>query len=67
MSLPVQSVARIAEELGIHLVTLFNWRKGWRLQGEMVPASEKAHVAIADATRLAYVEVIAGRKAGNDC
>ena len=36
-----QSVARIAEELGIHVITLYKWRKAWRLQGEVVPASEK--------------------------
>jgi transposase-like protein len=36
-----QSVARISEELGIHVVTLYNWRKTWRSQGEVVPASEK--------------------------
>ncbi len=36
-----QSVARISEELGIHVVTLYNWRKAWRLQGGVVPASEK--------------------------
>ena len=36
-----QSVARISEELGIHVVTLYNWRKVWRLQGTVVPASEK--------------------------
>ena len=36
-----QSVARISEELGIHAITLYNWRKAWRLQGEVVPASEK--------------------------
>jgi hypothetical protein len=36
-----QSVVRISEELGIHVVTLYNWRKTWRLQGEVVPASEK--------------------------
>jgi transposase len=36
-----QSVAQIAEELGIHVVTLYNWRKTWRLPGEVVPASEK--------------------------
>jgi transposase len=36
-----QSVARISEELGIHVVTLYNWRKAWRLQKEVVPASEK--------------------------
>ena len=32
-----QSVAQISEELGIHLATLYNWRKAWRLQGEVVP------------------------------
>jgi hypothetical protein len=36
-----QSVAQISAELGIHVVTLYNWRKTWRIQGEMVPASEK--------------------------
>ena len=42
MSQPMgQPVVRISEELGIHIVTLYNWRKPWRLQGEEVPASEK--------------------------
>ncbi len=36
-----QSVAQISAELGMHVVTLYNWRKTWRLQGEVVPASEK--------------------------
>ena len=37
MSPPMrQSVARISEELGIHVVTLYGWRKAWRLQGEVV-------------------------------
>jgi transposase len=36
-----QSVAQISAELCIHVVTLYNWRKAWRLQGEVVPASEK--------------------------
>ena len=36
-----QSVAQISAALGIHVVTLYNWRKSWRLQGEVVPASEK--------------------------
>ena len=36
-----QSVARISEELGIHVMTLYKWRKDWRLHGEVVPASEK--------------------------
>ena len=42
MSPPMrQSVAQISAELGIHIVTLYNWRKAWRSQGEVVPASEK--------------------------
>ena len=42
MSPPMrQSVAQISAELGIHVVTLYNWRKAWRLQGEVVPASDK--------------------------
>ena len=36
-----QSVAQISAELGIRIVTLYNWRKAWRLQGEVVPASDK--------------------------
>jgi transposase len=36
-----QNVAQISAELGIQVVTLHNWRKTWRLQGEVVPASEK--------------------------
>jgi len=36
-----QSVARISEELGIHVITLYSWRKTCRLQGEVVPSSEK--------------------------
>jgi len=32
-----QSVTRISEELGIHMITLYKWRKAWRLQGEVVP------------------------------
>ncbi len=36
-----QSVARISEELGIHAITLYKWTKTWRLQGEVVPPSEK--------------------------
>ena len=36
-----QSVARISEELGIHVMTLYKWMKAWRLQGEVVPSSER--------------------------
>jgi len=42
MSLPMrQSVTQISTMLGIHVVTLYNWRKTWGLQGEVVPALEK--------------------------
>jgi hypothetical protein len=35
MILPArQSVTRISEETGIHICTLYAWRKGWRLEGE---------------------------------
>jgi transposase-like protein len=36
-----QSVVRSSEDLGIHVITLYKWRKTWQLQGEVVPASEK--------------------------
>ena len=36
-----QSVARISEELGIHVMTFYKWRKTWRLQGDVVPASQR--------------------------
>lgn len=37
-----QSVAQNSADLGIRGVTLYNWKKAWRLQGDMVLASEKA-------------------------
>ncbi len=36
-----QSVAQISAQLRIHVVTLYNWMMAWRLQGEVVPVSEK--------------------------
>lgn len=36
-----QSVAAISLELGIHVINLYKWRKAWRLQGVVVPASQK--------------------------
>ena len=36
-----QDVPQISKELGIHRSTLYKWRSNWRLQGEVVPASEK--------------------------
>jgi transposase-like protein len=36
-----QTVTKLYQELGIHVITLYKWRKTWRLQGEVVPASQK--------------------------
>jgi transposase-like protein len=36
-----QSVAEISHEYGIHVITLYKWRKVWRLQGGVVPATQK--------------------------
>ncbi|MCP9812547.1 helix-turn-helix domain-containing protein [Synechococcus lacustris] len=36
-----QDVPQISRELGIHRSTLYQWRSNWRLQGEVVSASEK--------------------------
>ena len=50
-----QSVAQISKELGIHLATLYAWRKAWRLQGEVVPASEKAPESWSSADKFTVV------------
>ena len=55
-----QSVARISEELGIHLATLYNWRRAWRLQGEVVPASEKGPDSWSAADKFTVVLETAG-------
>ena len=58
-----QSVARISEELGIHVITLYNWRKAWRLQGEVVPASEKEPEGWSAADKFTVVLETAGLNA----
>lgn len=50
-----QSVAQISKELGIHIATLYAWRKAWRLQGEVVPASEKAPESWSSADKFTVV------------
>ncbi len=61
MSPPMrQSVAHISAELGIHVITLYNWRKAWRLQGEVVPASEKEHEGWGGADKFMVVLETAG-------
>ena len=64
MSPPIwQSVAQISAELGIHVVTLYNWRKAWRLQGEVVPASEKEPEGWSAADKFTVVFETAGLNA----
>ena len=58
-----QSVARISEELGIHVMTLYKWRKSWRLQGEVVPASEKQPEVWSAADKFTLVLETAGLNA----
>jgi transposase-like protein len=55
-----QSVARISVELGIHAITLYKWRKTWRLQGEVVPASEKEPEGWSAADKFTVVMETAG-------
>jgi len=55
-----QSVLEIARELGIHAITLYKWRKAWRLQGEVVPASEKEAESWSAADKFTVVLETAG-------
>ena len=64
MSPPMrQSVARISEELGIHVITLYKLRKTWRLQGKVVPAPEKEPEGWSAADKLTVVLETAGLNA----
>ena len=58
-----QIVARISEELGIHVMTLYKWRKAWRLQGEVVPASENEPEGWSAADKFTVVLETAGLNA----
>ena len=58
-----QSVVEIARELGIHAITLYKWRKAWRLQGEVVPASEKEAESWSAADKFTVVLETAGLNA----
>ena len=58
-----QSMVRISEELGIHVITLYKWRKTWRLQGEVVPASEKEPEGWSAADKFTVVLETAGLNA----
>jgi len=58
-----QSVVRISEDLGIHVITLYKWRKTWRLQGDVVPASEKEPEGWSAADKFTVVLETAGLNA----
>jgi transposase-like protein len=58
-----QNVVDIAQELGIHSATLYKWRKAWRLQGEVVPASEKEAESWSAADKFTVVLETAGLNA----
>ena len=58
-----QSVAVIAQELGIHVITLYKWRKAWRLQVEFVPARHKDPEGWGPADKLTVVLETAGLNA----
>ena len=58
-----QRVVGISEELGIFVMTLHKWRKAWRLQGEVVPASEKEPEGWSAADKFTVVLETAGLNA----
>jgi transposase-like protein len=55
-----QSVAEISHELSIHLLTLYKWRKAWRLQGEVVPATQNDPEGFGPADKFTVVLETAG-------
>ena len=55
-----QDVPQISKELGIHRSTLYQWRSNWRLQGEVVPASEKTPDSWSAADKFTVVLETAG-------
>jgi transposase-like protein len=58
-----QSVTRISEETGIHIATLYAWRKGYRLEGDVVPAPHKGPEGLSAADKFTVVLEIAGLNA----
>ena len=58
-----QRVAQISAELGIHVITLYKWRKVWRLQGQVVPASQKDPEGWGPADKFTVVMETAGLNA----
>ena len=55
-----QATAVFRREPGIHVITLCTGRKDWRLQGEVVPAREKAPEGCGAADKFTVVLETAG-------
>ncbi len=55
-----QSAALISVGLDIQIVTLCQWRKTWRLQGEVVPGSDKDLDVWSNAEKLTVILETAG-------
>ena len=55
-----QDVSQIYKELGIHRSTLYKWRSNWRLQGVVVPPSEKDPDSWSAADKFTVVHETAG-------
>ena len=56
-------MVEIDQELGIHSATFYKWCKAWRLQGEVVPASEKDAESCSAADKITVVLETAGLNA----
>jgi transposase-like protein len=50
-----ESVAQIARDMGITEQTLYNWRRSWQQQGELVPVTEKPEEQWSTAAKLPIV------------
>ena len=62
-----QDVPQISKELGIHRSKLYQWRSNWRLQGEVVPASEKDPDSWSAADKFTVIVEAAGFNATELC
>jgi hypothetical protein len=54
---------RFPQELVIHVITLYEWRKAWRLQAEVVPATQKDPQVWGSACKFTGLQETAGLSA----
>ena len=55
-----QRVAEISQGTGIHAIALYKWSQAWRLQRQVVPASQKVPEGLGPADKFAVVLKAAG-------